>query len=387
VLRVAPLLALVVLLLAACGGGTTDARPIGAGSGFHPVAGTFKADGTKLADCKGDSRCLEQAFGNLAYRQGPKPTMALFAREMNSNKAVESDCHRIAHMIGSASLARNHGNVAKTFAQGAATCWSGYYHGILERAFSGVTTAAGLGRVARGLCDDASIRRNTYLYYQCIHGLGHGLMLQTGYDMPLALNVCGRLATGWDQTSCSGGVFMENISSSYGFHSPWLRAKDLVYPCDSKVVKRQFKVYCYLMVTSRILQVNGYDWRRTARICSKVERAWVATCFQSFGRDASGFSRQSPTRILRLCRIAGAGTGQSQCIYGAARDMTSNYAGGREASRLCKLAPEEDRALCFDGIGTILGSLHASESGRRSACAALTRSYAKACLRGAGVSS
>ncbi len=380
--RLLPIVALLLLAFAGCGG-SDEAPPVGAGKGFHPVAGTFEPDDTKLGECSGETRCLEQAFGNLAYHAGPKAALAVFDRDMRQNKAVESDCHRIAHTIGSASLARNDGNVARTFAQGSASCWSGYYHGILERAFSGITTPSGLGRVARGVCDDNYIRQNTYLYYQCVHGLGHGLMLQTGYNMPLALNICDRLATGWDQTSCSGGVFMENISSSYGFHSPWLRAKDLVYPCDSRIVKTKFKVYCYLMVTSRILQANGYNWQKAAKICRGVEHAWVATCFQSYGRDASGFTRQNPPEILRLCRIAG--SGQSDCIYGASRDMTSNYAGGREASGLCKRAPKGERARCFSGIGTILGSLHASSEGRRSACADVARHYLRACLDGAGV--
>ena len=381
--RLAVALALLCLTLAGCGGGEHASQPRGAGKGFHPVAGTFEPDDTKLTDCNGGSRCLEQAFGNLAYNAGPKAALAVFDRRMADTKAVESDCHRIAHTIGSASLARNHGNVAKTFSQGSASCWSGYYHGILERAFSGVQTRAGLGRVARTVCDDPGIHANTYLYYQCVHGLGHGLMIQSGYQMPVALDVCSRLATGWDQTSCSGGVFMENISSSYGFKSPWLKANDLVYPCDSRIVKTEFKLYCYLMVTSRILQATGYDWKGAARICSGVERAWVGTCFQSFGRDASGFTRQSPRGILKLCKVAG--KGRSDCIYGAARDMSSNYAGGREASVLCRLAPAGERARCFNGIGTILGSLHADTPGRRAACAEVTKRYLVPCIRGAGV--
>ena len=92
---------------------------------------------------------------------------------------------------------------------------------------------------------------------------------------------------------------MENINSSYGFKSPWLRKNDLVYPCNW--VKEPHKLYCYLMVTSRILQANGYNWRAAARSATRVERGWVATCFQSFGRDASGSRQQNP-RISRPLR-------------------------------------------------------------------------------------
>jgi hypothetical protein len=235
---------------------------------------------------------------------------------------------------------------------------------------------------ARTVCDDPTIRRTTWLAYQCVHGLGHGLMIDTGYNLPISLRICHMLSTGWDQTSCTGGVFMENINSSYGFKSPWLRKKDLVYPCE--VVKKRDKLYCYLMVTSRILQANGYNWHAAARICSRVERGWVATCFQSFGRDASGFSQQNPPKIMGLCRIAGTGSHEDNCVYGAARDLTANDANGKRASQLCTIAPARVRARCYSGIGTILGGFSASSAAHRAACLVATKTYLQACLRGTG---
>ena len=380
--------AALALTAAACGGGGETPAPSSAlsqsGGSPHPVAGNFKPDDRTLEDCKGNQSCLEQAFGNISYNDGPKAAMTLLDERMRSDVAVQADCHRVAHTIGSAALARYRGSVARAFAEGSSSCWSGYYHGILERAFTGAASTAELGRIARGLCDDALIRRTDWLAYQCVHGLGHGLMIHTGYNLPLSLAICDRLATDWDRTSCTGGVFMENINSSYGVKSPWLKDDDLVFPCDA--VKRRHKLYCYLMVTSRILQANGYDWRDAARMCARVEPGWVATCFQSYGRDASGFTRQSPTRILRLCRIAR--RGEDDCVYGAARDLTANDANGERAARLCKLAPAPLRTRCFSGVGTIVGGFSSNPADHRAACRSVTRSvtptFFRACLRGTG---
>ena len=177
---------------------------------------------------------------------------------------------------------------------------------------------------------------------------------------------------------------MENITPSGGAKSPWIHANDLVFPCDA--VKERHKLYCYLMVTSRILQANGYNWKAAAKICSKVERGWVATCFQSYGRDASGYTRQSPPKALALCRIAGSAGGFTNCLYGASRDMTSNYTSGRVAAQLCALAPASERAHCYYGIGTVLGGMAASASGRTALCRKyIAGEYARDCLRGAGV--
>ena len=101
------------------------------------VAAAFEPDGTKLADCKADSACFEQAFGNLAFYQGPKRALAVFTRMIETDPTVRV-CHRIAHALGAGALAHYKGDVGPAFADGSAVCWSGYYHGILERAFAGV---------------------------------------------------------------------------------------------------------------------------------------------------------------------------------------------------------------------------------------------------------
>jgi hypothetical protein len=372
----------------AAGSGKTEAQrqPQAGTLNLHPIAGNFKPDGTKLSDCH-DQLCYEQAFGNVAYDKGPKAALALFAQQMASNKAVESGCHRIAHKIGSATLVRDHGDIPKAFAAGSSICWSGYYHGILERAFYGISTESGLIKAARRVCASPGLQRDQWLLYQCVHGLGHGLMISTGYDLPFALRVCDRLQNGWDQTSCTGGVYMENVNAangtSIGFKTPWVRSDDLVYPCDAPVAKKH-ELYCYLMVTSRILAANGYDWKATAKICAHVDKAWIATCFQSYGRDVDGSTREDPVRDRELCKLAGRWEGE--CIYGAVRDMTADYAGGKRSSAFCRIVVAKLKGYCYQGLGTILGTLKATTAGRRAACTKFSpHPFLDACLRGAGV--
>jgi hypothetical protein len=341
----------------------------------------FRPDSTKLASCR-TAGCYEQAFGNVAYRRGPTVALRLFSRDVKTNTTVEDGCHRIAHTLGAASLAHYHGDVYRALAHGSFVCWSGYYHGVLEHALQNVRTKPQYVAVARRACEGRLVRRTTWIAYQCAHGLGHGLMLQSGDNLPFALSVCDRLQTAWDRTSCSGGVFMENINAGTGLSqgsTRWLRKSDLVYPCDA--VSERHKLYCYLMVTSRILQANGYEWSATARICGGVEKRWVSTCFQSFGRDADGYSVEQPAKVLKLCAVTGAHEGD--CLYGASRDMTADLSSGTRAATLCNGAPLRYRARCFYGIGTIVGSFSARPSAGSDACSALSQRYAEACRRGA----
>jgi hypothetical protein len=178
---------------------------------------------------------------------------------------------------------------------------------------------------------------------------------------------------------------MENISSSYGITSQWLRDDDPLYPCQT--VAERHKLYCYLMVTSRILPLVNWDFAKTADWCRKAEKAWVATCFQSLGRDASGQTRGDVPRILGIC-AEGRGLA-SECVYGAARDLTSQDSGPKRAAVLCREAAASVRELCFSGIGTILGGLYATEAEKRRACAAVSQlpGPKAACRSGAGVPS
>jgi mono/diheme cytochrome c family protein len=343
----------------------------------------FKPDNTTLADCAGaDATCYLQAFGNLAFRQGPKVALARFAEAIRTNPTVEASCHPIAHTIGAGALKRLHGDVGRAFADGQATCGSGYYHGLLEWKLAGLAESEVAG-VAKTVCNETHAV-SQFIYYQCVHGLGHGFMLYKRYDLPGALGLCHRLATQFDQISCTGGVFMENQQSSYGARSTWLKEDDLLYPCDSDVVVDQDKLYCYLLVTSYVLPKVGGDWSKVADWCRKADANFVRICFQSMGRDASGSSRQQPGGILRICRDARP-DGEQECLFGAARDVLNNDATDLRGRELCESVPAAHRSYCFYGLGSILGTVYATPEERERACARFAgRADQANCERGAG---
>ena len=354
---------------------------VGAGNASgKAVAAPFKPDDKRLADCRdGDAGCLEQAFGNLVYNEGPKPALERLQSMMTSDATVASDCHRIAHRMGSAALSRYKDKVAPAFIAGSPVCASGYYHGIIERAFLGQPTDR-LAIVARQLCSDPKITERRFLAYQCIHGLGHGLMIYTGYDLPGSLRTCDELRSGFDRVSCSGGVFMENFNSSYGVTSKYLRAKDPIYPCNS--VAERHKLYCYLLVTANILRAVGGDMQKTADACRRSERAWVSTCFESFGRDVSGLAGKDAGRALANCRLAG--RNERDCLYGAAREVVNADADASRGGRFCARAPARHRAHCYEGVGSVLVSLEPTPEALREECRAVGGRHARSCLRGAG---
>ena len=148
----------------------------------------------------------------------------------------------------------------------------------------------------------------------------------------------------------------------------------------------KYKYYCYDLVTARILPKVNYNWKKAAAWCRRSEPRWVPVCFESMGRDASGYTRLDPVRILRICRAAG--NMARECIYAAAEDMTYTDVSARRAKTLCNTAPAAAGSYCWTGIGAMLGSINAEAEKRKASCDEATSSkprYRKDCYAGAAV--
>jgi len=319
-----------------------------AGQSLGAVTAEYEPDDTRLEQCRGmeDQLCYQQAFANRIYRDGPRPALTLLARRMEADRAVATGCHRIAHAMGGAALARFDDNVGRAFAEGGAVCSSGYYHGILEQAFAGVEDDD-LADKAGGLCQGGPLDRDSFLKFQCTHGLGHGLMLRTRYDLPASLDVCDEVAKDVYADACQGGVFMENFTTFYEVSSKWLRDDDPLYPCNA--VEETHKPACYTIVTAHVLDEVGYDWRKTARVCRDAEPNWVYVCFRSFGRDAISQNAYDQRRARELCRLTG--DMEPECVLSVALHIANEERGIEGAARWCRNTPSRMRVDCYAGLG------------------------------------
>ena len=119
--------------------------------------------------------------------------------------------------------------------------------------------------------------------------------------------------------------------------------KNLLYPCNSKEVERQDKLYCYLLVTSHILPYVGGDWVKTADWCRRSERGLGRYCFQSYGRDVAGAAVRDPAQMKNLCGMAG--SGEKECIYGAIRDVMNNNPQDPQGEAFCELVKADVQGL------------------------------------------
>jgi hypothetical protein len=191
------------------------------------------------------------------------------------------------------------------------------------------------------------------------------------------------LQTDFDKISCSGGVFMENFSSSYGVKSKYLRANDPIYPCDDKI-SNPYKIQCYGLVTANLLRTTGYDQKKTAAGCKRSEPEWVSTCFESFGRDVSGIAGRSAAKARASCALTGAEANESDCLYGVVREIVNSDAAPDRGGRFCDQVQKQFKSRCYSGIGSVMSALETGDT-LRATCKRVSGRHAKSCYEGGGL--
>ncbi len=264
------------------------------------------------------------------------------------------DCHQQAHRIGRVAFGVLGGGA---FADSsAASCHSGFYHGAME-AF---LTKNGIGNLAtdvEAICKKFSTR---FGEFECLHGVGHGVLAYEDYDLPEALKVCDTLSDSWKASSCYGGVFMENIVTAQGLGAEdahtttWANQTDPLYPCDAISQSASVQTECYKMQTSWMLTISGYDFKKVAGECAGAGAGagMRPSCYLSLGRDGAGNSLRDPGKMRQYCSYAPEAY-YDACISGAvnvvvdywgpdlksqASDFCNTLAGGHKDACLAVLA-------------------------------------------------
>lgn len=269
---------------------------------------------------------------------------------------MQSFCHGLTHEIGHLAWNQAH-DIARAFASGkdhATTCSDGFYHGVMESAIEAFPRDQ-ISQWLPGVCASFAQRPMSFNHYNCVHGLGHGLLALFADQWQPALDGCAVLATPWEQQSCASGVFMQNIVNEIQAvgHKPDFRNDDIQYPCS--VTAEQWKASCYLIHASHILNVYGGDFTKTFAACEQVPTAYRPTCYQSVGRDVSGRNRGRDGEVIRLCQLAG--TGAQDCVVGAARDYVYHDHSRRLADRLCAAVPHEFQSACMNAVDSDANTL------------------------------
>ena len=281
----------------------------------------------------------------MAYEQGIVAAFSGLKQDYNKNPLVRRMCHDIVHFVGRAAVDK-YPNVDEAFQHGDGFCWSGYYHGVMEK-FLSKKEGFNASKEINFICENISGKENySFDYYNCVHGLGHGVMYITNNELFDSLGMCDNLEGWWERESCYGGVFMENINTNFRYHyTRYLNPDDQFYPCNK--VRERYKPACYLMQTSYMLDVANGDFSAVFGLCEQIEDPYTDICYQSLGRDASGYTISNIEKTRKICLLGKDFRQQSNCVIGAVKDFIAYYHSDSEARKLCSSLNKDLQEVCF----------------------------------------
>ena len=297
------------------------------------------------ANCT-DFYCYEKHYQNMVASGTISAAFVDLKVRYDQDTTVRAFCHPLVHVIGRAAT-QKYPDVSQAYTKGDHFCWSGYYHGVMEGILY-ETAPEDLPGVINSICQNIPGRESySFDYYNCVHGLGHGVMYITQSELFEALVLCDNLQGGWEKESCYGGVFMENVITDFENHfTKYLKPEEPLYPCTA--VPEKNKHACYLMQTSYVLKVNGYNFADAFEQCSTVEEQHKDTCYQSVGRDASGSTVSDVARTKAYCLLGTEERQQTNCVIGAVKDFISYSHSDVQAKQLCNAFSDYTQQVCLN---------------------------------------
>lgn len=301
-----------------------------------------------VADCRSapdKEECFNERFRAYLVTEETGGALKELATLLERDTALAGPvCHSAAHAIGRETL-RKAKTVPEAFALCDHTCFSGCYHGVVERFLradeedDGHVSVKELESKVIAVCPaNAPIN----LRIPCTHGLGHALMFFLEYDLPRALLLCDKLSARTDQLNCANGVFMENVDSGPE-NGVNLSVSDPHVPC--RALEPRHQGACYAMQTTRMIKM-GLSNQQIVKECEGSGH--YESCIQSLGRDWSAEARLGGTaEVAARCVAMGPDSGKIACVEGVVGALVSYAQDGRYVYPFCAAVSPEGRQLCY----------------------------------------
>lgn len=192
-------------------------------------------------------------------------------------------------------------------------------------------------------------------YTMCFHGLGHGVLAYSDYDMQDAVELCATTGTKEylqrEYIECVGGTVMEIVGG--GFHNQelwqkksdeYLSVSDPLYLCSKEIMPEIAQAQCYTYLTPHLFKRAGGSlsnltpdvYERAFVYCEgipKSEASLRASCYGGFGkefvvlakardvRQIGNMTDEELAKVYEWCSLAPHSEGINACINTSAASI------------------------------------------------------------------
>lgn len=299
--------------------------------------------------------------------------------QLHALSSSQVSCHDTAHYVGRYAYEESG---TEAFSQCGMLCQSGCYHGAVEAYFREHGTSD-LANSMNTLCEGIT---NDFVLHQCRHGVGHGLMAWSNYELFDALDGCGLLSDDQAKRSCNTGVFMENFGQSMASylgierHTTNYLNDDPHFPCS--IVAATYQPDCYFLQTDRMLQLAAYDVATVDKNCSEVADGYSRTmCYRSLGRSIAGVYVNDPHDSYWACKIVEGREHRNLCLMGVVDNSFWDKTGAGEARTLCEtMNLPEEKDMCYQRIFASALAVMDSFEEQTAFCGTIETTYKDQCV-------
>jgi hypothetical protein len=380
-------------------------------AGDSVTVADFARTRCRLLQGRARRACYEDLLLQLVERDKIGLSMGTLDLMGQREAAIRHYGHDYSHVVGINAWAPGE-NLGEVYLQCTELFQSGCYHGVIQAflAYQGTDSA-----VVASICRDTpGIRESGWLRFQCVHGIGHGLLQTYTMDLPRALHGCDKLGNYFDTESCYGGAFMEFVVGGRGqSHHPHLKVPpkdtaamdhaamnheaaertapfkvrspgDLLYPCS--VLGDRYLRACYQNQAGLMVEQTGLDFAKVAAGCDTAPEPMRPTFYQGIGTYASVVTTRNAGEAIRLCSLGNIRY-QAWCFVGVVKnfiDVTANPDDGLAFCRM--LGPREFATACYHAVGEQASVLYVPMEKRDTVCMRVEPKYTPACRFGAGLS-
>ncbi|MBI5613352.1 hypothetical protein HY947_00335 [Candidatus Gottesmanbacteria bacterium] len=370
------------------------------------IQSDYEADLLRVSRFTGSFTDLAKMFSGMARSQG-----ALYAYDVlrKAKLPPRIDIHLLGHAIGDELFIQKG-------ARGIWDCTQEFRNACSHSIVVGLFMKDGeqsLGQIA-DICRNAP--GGSGAYAMCFHGLGHGILSATGYDLENAVILCKKTSTpeknNREGGECVGGAIMEIITGGFHDRDLWqkqskkyLTTSDPLYPCSAGFMTPDIQGMCYVYLTPHLLLRAGgsladprdESWSEAMKYCELLHDGDPnkGICYGGFGKEFILIALGKDIRkindmndvqlgiLYSLCTLALNTFGVNECVRSA---VNSLYWGGENdyhvGLRFCQgISQSDTKTVCFENLTGAVFYYSTSETLERTFCKDIPVEYTDICMK------
>ena len=275
-----------------------------------------------------------QAFEKYTKKNGAQNAYQALKNYFKNN---DPQAHDFAHVVGIV-------NYEKNGESGLGICDTAYNYGCTHGFIEAYLAKNGIDLV--GKIENSCQELGPLHAPSCLHGIGHGLMMNASYILGSALENCQKLQeSSW--IYCFDGVFMERIVGSMQDSADKLQinTQNLDEPCKS--LEQMYQDQCWRNQVTLWFQYFQNRPEKVLQKCTGLDQIYQQTCFESTGLINVMNHHDDISGLLSACSLSENNLIDS-CLIGELKELLFEGQNPQVAKSLCGYVSSANSQSCAD---------------------------------------